>query len=251
MSAPARAAVLNASPELRERTFVALGPDEAARLADVLRPLPWIDGLITAAIIAPEVPGDWLDHIWAEGRRDTLSAVETETLSSLAEDQFMHVCNTLFDEPAAYRPFLGHGSDRMEAVAQWAAGFRFGIRLLPEAWEPLIADDATRILLASIFCLERDEDMSDGERAVSPFHGVSPLTRDSMRRSAAGLLADVIPALNAASVALDSEPIDSAFGGPDRPRVRATRKIGRNEPCPCGSGKKYKKCCRDGLEPDE
>jgi uncharacterized protein YecA (UPF0149 family) len=23
----------------------------------------------------------------------------------------------------------------------------------------------------------------------------------------------------------------------------ATRKVGRNEPCPCGSGKKYKKCC--------
>jgi hypothetical protein len=25
--------------------------------------------------------------------------------------------------------------------------------------------------------------------------------------------------------------------------VRETRKVGRNEPCPCGSGKKYKKCC--------
>ena len=25
--------------------------------------------------------------------------------------------------------------------------------------------------------------------------------------------------------------------------VRAEQKIGRNEPCPCGSGKKYKKCC--------
>ena len=25
--------------------------------------------------------------------------------------------------------------------------------------------------------------------------------------------------------------------------VRATPKVGRNEPCPCGSGKKYKKCC--------
>jgi uncharacterized protein YecA (UPF0149 family) len=24
--------------------------------------------------------------------------------------------------------------------------------------------------------------------------------------------------------------------------VRVT-KVGRNEPCPCGSGKKYKKCC--------
>ncbi len=25
--------------------------------------------------------------------------------------------------------------------------------------------------------------------------------------------------------------------------VRETKKVGRNEPCPCGSGKKYKQCC--------
>jgi hypothetical protein len=28
-----------------------------------------------------------------------------------------------------------------------------------------------------------------------------------------------------------------------RPMVRAAPKIGRNDPCPCGSGKKYKQCC--------
>jgi len=27
------------------------------------------------------------------------------------------------------------------------------------------------------------------------------------------------------------------------PVRRAEPKIGRNDPCPCGSGKKYKKCC--------
>ena len=27
------------------------------------------------------------------------------------------------------------------------------------------------------------------------------------------------------------------------PFVRQDRKVGRNEPCPCGSGKKYKACC--------
>ncbi len=27
------------------------------------------------------------------------------------------------------------------------------------------------------------------------------------------------------------------------PFQRVTKKVGRNEPCPCGSGKKYKKCC--------
>lgn len=30
-------------------------------------------------------------------------------------------------------------------------------------------------------------------------------------------------------------------GGP--PLKRRIPKVGRNDPCPCGSGKKYKKCC--------
>lgn len=34
----------------------------------------------------------------------------------------------------------------------------------------------------------------------------------------------------------DFEPVQQPF-------VRQTPKIGRNDPCPCGSGKKYKKCC--------
>jgi preprotein translocase subunit SecA len=36
----------------------------------------------------------------------------------------------------------------------------------------------------------------------------------------------------------------SAHSQPARlPKVRAEPKIGRNQPCPCGSGTKYKKCC--------
>jgi uncharacterized protein len=27
------------------------------------------------------------------------------------------------------------------------------------------------------------------------------------------------------------------------PFVREGKKVGRNDPCPCGSGKKYKRCC--------
>ena len=33
-----------------------------------------------------------------------------------------------------------------------------------------------------------------------------------------------------------------AAGGPSGPK-RAAKSVGRNEPCPCGSGKKYKDCC--------
>ncbi|MBL8897250.1 MAG: SEC-C domain-containing protein [Planctomycetes bacterium] len=30
---------------------------------------------------------------------------------------------------------------------------------------------------------------------------------------------------------------------PQKPKVNAAPKVGRNDPCPCGSGKKFKKCC--------
>ncbi len=48
------------------------------------------------------------------------------------------------------------------------------------------------------------------------------------------------------------EAFEQAVADPDRPRFaprrkepdrRPAAKIGRNDPCPCGSGKKYKRCC--------
>jgi SEC-C motif-containing protein len=33
---------------------------------------------------------------------------------------------------------------------------------------------------------------------------------------------------------------------PQKQVVREGEKVGRNDPCPCGSGKKYKKCCGNG-----
>lgn len=33
---------------------------------------------------------------------------------------------------------------------------------------------------------------------------------------------------------------------PPTPRQLAKRRVGRNDPCPCGSGKKFKRCCLMG-----
>jgi preprotein translocase subunit SecA len=48
----------------------------------------------------------------------------------------------------------------------------------------------------------------------------------------------------------DHEAELRAEGGNDVPKVETVvhegPKIGRNDPCPCGSGKKYKKCCGIG-----
>lgn len=41
----------------------------------------------------------------------------------------------------------------------------------------------------------------------------------------------------------DFEEDDDRFFEPQQPIRREEPKVGRNEPCPCGSGKKHKKCC--------
>ena len=38
-------------------------------------------------------------------------------------------------------------------------------------------------------------------------------------------------------------PIEDMDEVEKKPYVRKGAKVGRNDPCPCGSGKKYKKCC--------
>ena len=48
-------------------------------------------------------------------------------------------------------------------------------------------------------------------------------------------------------VAKQREISAAAVGGEQTKKApvvrKASEKIGRNDPCPCGSGKKYKKCC--------
>jgi preprotein translocase subunit SecA len=43
-----------------------------------------------------------------------------------------------------------------------------------------------------------------------------------------------------------SQYSSTSGGGPDKEKrtepVRVEKKVGRNDPCPCGSGKKYKHC---------
>jgi preprotein translocase subunit SecA len=45
--------------------------------------------------------------------------------------------------------------------------------------------------------------------------------------------------------AREEKPMFFSHGGeePAAPQKRESKKVGRNEPCPCGSGKKYKRCC--------
>ena len=50
------------------------------------------------------------------------------------------------------------------------------------------------------------------------------------------------PSLDDVQLAAEDEALASAAAKKPQPTVRPTQKVGRNDPCPCGSGKKYKHC---------
>ncbi len=72
---------------------------------------------------------------------------------------------------------------------------------------------------------------------------------EKIEEMAAGLTNTEAEAVKAGlDIRLGREGLDPVFTGDAEPEIepvetRTVQKVGRNEPCPCGSGKKYKKCC--------
>lgn len=129
------------------------------------------------------------------------------------------------------------GGESLPAFAQyWALGFMDAVTAWADDWVPprdrTLArewDDALDDIAALL-----DDD--DGPPAVNPITDDGPPTMSVQRLEHFGdalwavyTLFDIVQEI-----------------GPVIPTVRKGPQPGRNDPCPCGSGKKYKKCCGAG-----
>jgi len=93
--------------------------------------------------------------------------------------------------------------------------------------------------------LDRKDFEADLRRAEQEPDNTAGLEHNNL-----GYIEDVLAALEgfgvyeSASPRDDAWPIGNAFEFRD-PVINPLRHVGRNDPCPCGSGKKAKKCCLD------
>ena len=77
-----------------------------------------------------------------------------------------------------------------------------------------------------------------------------------IRENTVRMILTVIPRVKEIKRVQIAKPINEGFdNGSNKPKVivrkPAAAKVGRNDPCPCGSGKKYKKCCGSSLFKNE
>ena len=123
--------------------------------------------------------------------------------------------------------------DNLPAYAQvWALGFMYAVETWPEDWQPPRDPAAADMLddaLQDIVALTEDD---TGAPAVSMFSEDGPPSVSNERLDAVGTGIWAVYELRQLARSL----------GPRVDPVRKAPEPGRNDPCPCGSGKKYKKC---------
>ncbi len=153
---------------------------------------------------------------------------------------------------------------RRERIESWVSDYCLSTRA--EAQPGLVREYAPSVLVAFLeaACAPRDVDPADlEERDMKPalLDGVARLEiPGSVREDLPALCADLLEGLEAegrldggSTLARTVRALRGAYleaaGGTTKPIVRPGARLGRNDPCPCGSGRKYKKCCLDRLDP--
>ena len=111
-----------------------------------------------------------------------------------------------------------------------------GVSFHHESWKELLDDEEHRGPLIPIMILAHEH---DPHPAMRPYKdNIDAELRDKLILGISGAVTAIYRYL------APLRRMMAAGLGAERTAYRqAERKIGRNDPCPCGSGKKYKHCC--------
>ena len=195
-----------------------------------------LDGFFAALIAGPEtvMPSECHPEVFGGEMSDTCEFSSLEEANEILGLMMRHwntVAGALFKDEV-YVPLLLEDEHGVAQGNDWARGFMRGMRMRHDGWAELVNDEVNGGCLIPMMMLyhEHDEDPKMRPKPITP-----EKREDIITHMAAGLVGAY-----------------RYFRGHRRPSVgsasapesgRTTSKVGRNDPCPCGSGKKYKKCC--------
>ena len=219
----------------------------ALEACDAMR-YPALAGFLFAVACSPELvsPSEWIARVFGGERRASASFDETPRLVHLTMDLYNRINLEVLERKPSLPAGIEVRADPMEnfgpdaPLGLWAAGFCAGQLWLEQTWEEWLRDEPDRRTL--------DETVG-GLQGVLAFFATRELAEKWLPKmpgnptleEAAQRMLGALP-LAMAGLADIGRGLEEARR--ERARTPARRvKVGRNEPCPCGSGRKYKHCC--------
>lgn len=194
--------------------------------------LEMLDGYLTAIVSGPEAipPSEWMPYLWQPdgGEFEWQSAAQAQRVLDLIMRHMNSIVAMLDDAGDDYSPLLNDYDFDGTAVTfaqEWALGYLQGVGLREDAWQTLLEDTDFAEDFAAIEALAEgpQDESEETARKTQP-------ERDEQIGAMLGFVIDA----HRQWLEDRSEP---------QTPVRAEAKPGRNDPCSCGSGRKYKVCC--------
>ncbi|MEW6132196.1 MAG: UPF0149 family protein [Pseudomonadota bacterium] len=189
-----------------------------------------LDGFLTAIVSGPEtiLPSRWLPAVWGEYAPDWKDDEAFMSVFSLLIRHMNGIANTLLEQPEDFEPLFNErvvDGKTYVIVDDWCEGYVKGVNLMAGSWED--AGAGMELLLMPILAFTGVTDWKGHELPSDAEAGnLHEAIRRNVREIHAYWLARRGNALPAGQPVRHETPVP-----------------GRNDPCPCGSGKKYKKCC--------
>ena len=198
-----------------------------------------LDGFLTALVSGPEIikPSRWLPAIWGELEPKWDALGDMGDVVTLMIRHMNGIANTLLHYPDDFQPLFFEqkmGDQYYTIVDEWCQGYAKGVALSREAWDQ--ADEEVKSLLQPIFNFVGQEawdklDRMKGEEVEDLQRLIPPAVKNIY-------LWWLDRKLSSYEEETDQNKIASFAKARE-----AVARAGRNEPCPCGSGKQYQLCC--------
>lgn len=192
--------------------------------------LTQLDGFLAGIIVCPDLipPSRWLKCVW--NGEDGKGALEVATMADFQHilDLVMHHYSSILaalNQPGSYEPIFDIDTRNDGILWElWIEGFAAAMDLAPGAWRRVVrsSDAGCEAALKGIATLVA---------VATSIEPTPEVDEDRWHREPPDLIPIWVEMLHAWRLENDVH------------RPAQSNKVGRNEPCPCGSGKKYKKCC--------
>lgn len=195
--------------------------------------LEMLDGFFAALVCSPKLvmPSEYMPHVLGGDESKMADLGDVRNFYGLVIRHWNTVARALANMNKRYNLVLISPSKDKSYGNDWAAGFLQGVRIGGSGWSELINDEENGGIFVPLLALAHEHD-PDPELRPNP---ISDSQRELMLATISELLGFVF----------DYFAQQRRDPGADsvKPNALATPKIGRNAPCPCDSGRKYKHCC--------
>jgi uncharacterized protein len=192
-----------------------------------------LDGFLTGIIVCPDriMPAEWLQNVWGSDESGVAPFEDPEDVQWFS-DAVMARHDEIVRDLGRGKPQPIFDIDERNGDVLWELwvdGFAEAMALRPDSWIAL-ADGEDRVAA---------EALSRLSTLIAVAHNESELDSveiNALQDSAPSALMDGVVHLHAARVRNGGVPATE-------PTSARSSKVGRNDPCQCGSGKKSKRCC--------